>query len=74
MQLGTRWSVGAEPPARVPEALRARIAVVEAERGAAASDLSWTLTWLEGRAIVELGDGTVVREGETAGSDSDDEW
>lgn len=49
MQLGTRWSSGAEPPASVPDVLRPGIASVEAagHRG------SWTLTWLEGRPIAE---------------------
>ncbi|PKI93166.1 hypothetical protein CW368_02495 [Actinomycetales bacterium SN12] len=31
MQLGTRWGVGAEPPASVPAALRPAIAEVEAQ-------------------------------------------
>ena len=62
MQLGTRWSVGAEAPARLPDAMRAAIADVEAElTGTDTGAWRWTLTWLEGRPIVELDDGTVLR-------------
>lgn len=62
MQLGTRWSVGDEPPARLSDEVRAQVASVEAEL----SDLDttgwrWTLTWLEGRPVVELDDGTIIR-------------
>jgi hypothetical protein len=62
MQLGTRWDVGAEPPPRVPEALRAAIRRIEDDL----SDVDtagwrWTLTWLEGRPIAELDDGTTLR-------------
>jgi hypothetical protein len=53
MQLGTRWSAGAEPPARIPPELREEIAEVEA-RLEDASTARWTLTWLEGRPVVEL--------------------
>lgn len=63
MQLGTRWSVGAEPPARLSEAFTAAIASVEAERVARDTGMwRWTLTWLEGHPRAELEDGTVVRE------------
>jgi hypothetical protein len=38
----------------------------------------WTLTWLEGRPIAELDDGTVVTleapSGGNAGDDGDDDW
>ncbi|MGN6501417.1 MAG: hypothetical protein ACTHKX_00765 [Pseudolysinimonas sp.] len=62
MQLGTRWPVGSEAPARLPEALRAAVAEVEAElAGTDTTAWRWTLTWLEGRPIVELDDGTVLR-------------
>jgi hypothetical protein len=68
MQLGTRWSVGAEPPSRLsPEMLEA-IRSVEAERSGVdtnridTSMWRWTLTWLEGHPVAELEDGTVVRE------------
>ena len=62
MQLGTRWSAGAQPPRQVPEQLHAAIAQIEAEHGAAGS---WTLTFLEGRAIVELDTGYEVFEDAT---------
>lgn len=69
MQLGTRWTAGAEPPAAVPAALRAQIAAVEASTPPDALGQPaprWTLTWLEGRPIAELDTGVVVtidREG-----------
>ena len=59
MQLGTRWSVGAPPPARLPEALVAAIADAERELPAGTT-LRWTLTWLEGRPLAELDDGTTL--------------
>lgn len=59
MQLGTRWSVRTPPPARLPEAVLARIAEVEAGLPADTT-LRWTLTWLEGHPVVELDDGTVI--------------
>ncbi|GAA4765896.1 hypothetical protein [Microbacterium gilvum] len=51
MQLGTRWAAGTVPPRSVPEELRTAIREVEADPAATGS---WTLTWLEGRPIVEL--------------------
>lgn len=66
MQLGTRWAMGSEPPARLPEEVVAAIREVESaaagqwgEHGegdapTASSDRRWTLTWLEGRPIAEL--------------------
>ncbi|HAM27694.1 MAG TPA: hypothetical protein DCP11_13640 [Microbacteriaceae bacterium] len=62
MQLGTRWAVGADAPARLPESVVAAIRSIET--GLAGTDTSqwrWTLTWLEGRPVAELDDGTVVR-------------
>ena len=62
MQLGTRWSVGDAPPARLPDVMVSAVREVEAE--VADIDTSmwrWTLTWLEGRPIAELDDGTVLR-------------
>lgn len=78
MQLGTRWPFGAEPPASVPAGLRGRLAVAETEHAAGAGQ-HWTLTWLEGRPIAELDDGTTVREtgSEAGGADpdeADDTW
>lgn len=61
MQLGTRWSVGATPPASLPDAVTASVAAVELE--VAHLDTAawrWTLTWLEGRPVVELDDGTRI--------------
>ena len=34
----------------------------------------WTLTWLEGRPIVELDDGTVVSDAITDALDADEDW
>ena len=62
MQLGTRWSVGATPPAALPAAVVA--AVVETEAGLAEVDTAtwrWTLTWLESKPVVQLDDGTTLR-------------
>ncbi len=62
MQLGTRWSVGSEPPARLPGAMVTAIAGVESElAGTDTSSWRWTLTWLEGRPEAELDDGTTLR-------------
>lgn len=54
MQLGTRWPVGGEPPARLPVEVTATIREVENSFDAGSSSRRWTLTWLEGRPIVEL--------------------
>ncbi|HEY1530783.1 MAG TPA: hypothetical protein VGF80_08205 [Galbitalea sp.] len=63
MQLGTRWSVGNEPPARLSDAMKDAIRGVEAELENTDTSLwRWTLTWLEGHPTAELEDGTVVRE------------
>ena len=62
MQLGTRWSVGDEPPSRLPVEVVEAIAGVEGELAGVSTDgWRWTLTWLEGRPVVELDDGTVIR-------------
>jgi len=62
MQLGSRWSVGAEPPRGLsPELVQT---IRETEAGLSPEDaatLRWTLTWLEGRPVVELDDGTTLR-------------
>jgi hypothetical protein len=63
MQLGTRWSVGAEPPSRLSIEMRNAIRSVEAERETLDTSLwRWTLTWLEGHPVAELEDATIVRE------------
>lgn len=54
MQLGTRWAMGSEPPARLPEQVISAIREVESRDAAASPSRRWTLTWLEGRPIVEL--------------------
>lgn len=63
MQLGTRWSVGDEAPSRLPSAVVEAVSGVErelAEQGVDASTWRWTLTWLEGKPVVELDDGTSI--------------
>lgn len=62
MQLGTRWPVGGAVPDRIPAAIVSAIGDVESERtGTDTSQWRWTLTWLEGRPVVDLDDGTVIR-------------
>jgi hypothetical protein len=63
MQLGTRWTFGETPPSRLPASVVEGIADVEAEINSLTVDASawrWTLTYLEGRPICELDDGTLV--------------
>jgi hypothetical protein len=63
MDLGTRWSVGAEPPTRLSGAMKDAIGSVEAQlAGVDTSKWRWTLTWLERHPVAELEDGTIVRE------------
>ena len=63
MQLGTRWTVGSVPPARLSDEVRDAIENVEVELSdvPGAREWRWTLTWLESRPVVELDDGTVIR-------------
>ncbi|MEP6480187.1 MAG: hypothetical protein ABJB03_12390 [Rhodoglobus sp.] len=62
MQLGTRWPVGGPTPDRLPDAVVAAVRSVESELdGIDVTNWRWTLTWLEGRPVVELDDGTVIR-------------
>ncbi|TQL47758.1 hypothetical protein FB562_0828 [Homoserinimonas aerilata] len=76
MQLGTRWTVGADAPAALPEAVVAAVREVEAELAAIdepgfdPSQWRWTLTWLEGRPVVELDDGTRITYDPTSGTAS----
>jgi len=61
VQLGTRWPVGEDAPEALPEAFVRAVQRVEAELEADGVDAvgwRWTLTWLEGRPVVELDDGT----------------
>jgi hypothetical protein len=67
MQLGTRWGVGATPPAGLPEVVTYAVATVEEELTATDVETDgwrWTLTWLEGKPVVELDDGTIIRYNE----------
>jgi hypothetical protein len=69
MQLGTRWNLWQKAPVGLPESVVAAITDVERDLTALAAehpDLGinawrWTLTWLEGRPVVELDDGTTIR-------------
>ena len=62
MQMGTRWAVGAATPDRLPPAVVLAIRDVEAQLAEVdTSQWRWTLTWLEGRPVVELDDGTRIR-------------
>jgi hypothetical protein len=60
MQLGTRWTAGGEPPARLSAEVVAAIRGVEAGYADASPAPRWTLTFLEGRPIAELDDGVKV--------------
>jgi hypothetical protein len=63
VQLGTRWTVGGQPPTSLPDVVVQAVKDVESELesdGIDATSWRWTLTWLEGRPIVELDDGTRV--------------
>jgi hypothetical protein len=62
MQLGTRWPVGVTPPDRLPAAMIAAVTEVESELADIdTTSWRWTLTWLEGRPIAELDEGTTLR-------------
>lgn len=77
MRLGARWSAGDPPHRSVPSVLRAAIAAAEA---AHPHEPSWTLTWLEGRAVCSLGDAVTVREADAVSAnagavdDPDEDW
>ena len=65
MQLGTRWKAHTEPPQTLEKAVREAVAVVERELTALKQDTStwyWTLTYLENRPVVQLDDGTTIRQ------------
>ena len=74
MRLGTRWEFGAEPPASVPADLRPRIEAAEAAHEGEGAGRHWTLTWLEGRPIVELDDGTRISDAIIDVHDADEDW
>ncbi|KGJ77140.1 hypothetical protein GY21_08260 [Cryobacterium roopkundense] len=64
MQLGTRWALGATVPAGLPDVVEIALQAVEGDLAAVEADTSswrWTLTWLEGKPVIELDDGTVIR-------------
>ncbi|MEO7017421.1 MAG: hypothetical protein ABI130_15295 [Leifsonia sp.] len=64
MQLGTRWTVGGDVPSALPEVVGYAVQTVEEELVATDVDTAswrWTLTWLEGKPVVELDDGTIIR-------------
>ncbi|MDQ1577188.1 MAG: hypothetical protein QOH55_2338 [Microbacteriaceae bacterium] len=64
MQLGTRWPVGGTIPTGLAEVVVLAVQAVEEELVALdvdTKDWRWTLTWLEGKPVVELDDGTVIR-------------
>ena len=67
MQLGTRWAVGGQAPSSLPEVVAFAVQTVEEELVATdvvTDDWKWTLTWLEGKPVIELDDGTVIRYNE----------
>lgn len=76
MQLGTRWAIGGELPDGLPHVVELAVRAVEEELDAVGVDAvsgdtaqwRWTLTWLEGKPVIELDDGTVIRY--NAGEDS----
>lgn len=88
MQLGTRWKSGDPAPNRLPEVVRDAVNSVDEEARAetgGTQDLWWTLTWLEGRPIAELDDGTIVtyspesdsaviRQADDPDADDDDDY
>lgn len=62
MQLGTRWVVGTAAPAALSPDMLAAVAAVEGDlEGVDVTQWRWTLTWLEGRPVAELDDGTTIR-------------
>jgi len=63
MQLGTRWALGAPLPTGLPEVVVIAVQAVEGDLAGVDTDTStwrWTLTWLEGKPVIELDDGTVI--------------
>jgi hypothetical protein len=64
MQLGTRWGVGENAPATLPEVVLLAVKTVEDDLRKLGTDTAawkWTLTWLERKPVVALDDGTVIR-------------
>jgi hypothetical protein len=65
MQLGTRWPFGGtDRPANLPEVVLLALDTAETDdtiAQGADENWRWTLTWLEGKPVIELDDGTVIR-------------
>lgn len=64
MQLGTRWPSGTPAPLSLDDNVRDAIDSVEQDLQKLTQDTSswhWTLTYLEGRPVVQLDDGTTIR-------------
>ncbi len=64
MQLGTRWSLGDALPAGLPEVVEIAVQAVEGDLMPTTAETAawrWTLTWLEGKPVIELDDGTIIR-------------
>ena len=87
MQLGTRWALGAPVPSGLPDVVEIALQAVEGDLVAVETDTSswrWTLTWLEGKPVIELDDGTVIRYNATedsatitqpiASDEDEDDW
>lgn len=61
MMVGSRFSVGADIPSSLPQNFHAEIREVEESlTDEERASLRWTLTWLEGRPIVTLDNGTQI--------------
>jgi hypothetical protein len=64
MQLGKRWAAYTDTPSSLDAAVREAVIGVERELVVLTQDTSqwyWTLTYLEGRPVVQLDDGTTIR-------------
>ena len=71
MQLGTRWAVGEQAPASLPEVVAYAVQTVEEELVATdveTTGWNWTLTWLEAKPVVTLDDGTEIHYNPTEDS------
>ena len=64
MQLGKRWPAHTPEPENLPDAVKQAIYATEHELQELPDDTSawyWTLTYLEGRPVVQLDDGTTIK-------------
>lgn len=64
MMLGGRFDIGATPKGLSPEFLERIRSAEEGLSDEQKSQARWTLTWLEGRATVNLDGGVTLREGD----------